>query len=169
MAGEKFLHTDGLGGLIEKESVQEGGTAKAGKIVALTAAGVLHNTMMPTGIGPDTANLVAGEALASGDFVNVYEDGGAIKIRKADATTAGKPANGFILASVAADATGLVYFDGNNSSVTGATPGPVYLSTTPGAFSSNLPTATGNMVQPIGFTTAANIVNFQPGMRVVLS
>ena len=48
------------------------GASDAGKLVALDAAGRINTTMMPTGIGADTAIIVASEALSAGDLVNIY-------------------------------------------------------------------------------------------------
>jgi hypothetical protein len=73
---------------------------------------------MPTGIGADTASITASEALAAGDLVNIYDSTGA-KCRKADASTSGKEAHGFVLAAVESAASATVYFEGSNTQVTG--------------------------------------------------
>lgn len=161
MAGEKFIQHDGNGGFNEAEAVQSGGVGSEDKIPSLDANGRLDQTMMPTGIGADTANITASEALAAGDFVNVYDNGGAPNVRKADATTNGKPAHGFVKSAVASAASATVYFAGSNDAVTGAIGGVVYLSTTAGGFTSTPPSATDNLVQRIGVATSATNVNFQ--------
>lgn len=89
MAAKKFLRLIS-GVLTEVFGVQtSAGAANAGDIVALDDTGRIDNTMMPVGIGADTAVIAASEALAAGDWVNIWNSTGA-KVRKADATTAGK-------------------------------------------------------------------------------
>ncbi|HMN55624.1 MAG TPA: hypothetical protein PKE15_00120 [Ottowia sp.] len=144
------------------------GAADAGKLAALDGSGRLDTTMMPVGMGADTKSIQASEALSAGDFVNVHNSGGA-RVRKADATTAGKEAHGFVLAAVASGANGTVYFEGANSGVSGQTPGNVFLSTTPGAATSTAPSAAGNVVQRIGFAVAATEINFQSQPPVTLA
>ncbi len=143
------------------------GAADAGKIPALDGAGRLDSTFMPVGIGADTAIIVASEDLAAGDFVNIYNSTGA-KCRKADATTAGKEAHGFVLAAVSLGNNATVYFEGTNTQVTGQTPGIVFLSTTPGAASSTAPSGSGNVIQRIGIATSTTAINFQYQVPIVL-
>ena len=80
--------------------VTSAGAGDAGKIPALDATGKLDNSLMPVGIGADSKILPASENLAAGDLVNVWNDSGTAKARKADATIAGKEANGFVLSAV---------------------------------------------------------------------
>src|SRR5512139_3232941 len=103
MAGDKYLYNNS-GVLTEKTAIQSSaGAGDAGKIPALDAGGKLHSSMMPTGTATETDDITASEALSAGDFVNIYDSAGA-KCRKADATTAGKEAHGFVLAAVNQDA-----------------------------------------------------------------
>jgi hypothetical protein len=144
------------------------GAGDSGKLVALDGAGKIDSTMMPTGVGADTQSIVASEALAAGDMVNIYNSSGA-KCRKADAATAGKEANGFVLAAVESAANATVYFEGTNTQVTGQTPGPVFLSaTTPGLATSTAPSGSGNVVQRVGFATGTTTINFQAQTPIVL-
>lgn len=161
MAGEKFIQHDGKGSFNEVEATQTGGSGNEGKIPSLDANGRLDETMMPTGIGADTANITASEALAAGDFVNVYNNAGTANVRKADATTNGKPAHGFVKSSVANARTATVFFEGNNDAVTGATGGIIYLSATAGGFTSTAPTSANNLVQRIGVATSSTNINFE--------
>ena len=136
------------------------GAGDSGKLPALDATGKLDTSFMPTGIGADTSTITASEALAAGDLVNVYDSTGA-KCRKADASTAGKEAHGFVLASVLNNGAATVYFEGGNTQVTGLTPGKQYLSTTPGLCAVAAPSASGNVVQRVGIATSATVLNFQ--------
>jgi hypothetical protein len=169
MAGDKFLYNN-AGTITEKVANQvSAGAGDAGKIVALDATGRIDNTMMPTGIGADTAIINASEALAAGDLVNVWNSTGA-KVRKADASTSGKEAHGFVLAAVTSGNPATVYFEGTDTQVTGLTPGVQYLSaTTPGTATSTAPSGTGQVVQRVGFATAATALNFQSQPPVVLA
>ena len=168
MAGNKYL-SNNAGTITEASSIQSSaGAGDAGKIPALDAAGRLDTSMMPTGIGADTALIQASENLANGDLVNVHNSGGA-RVRKADATSAGKEAHGFVLAAVTSGNNATVYFEGSNSGVTGLTPGPQFLSTTAGTATATAPSGSGNIVQRVGFATAAAALNFQAGTPIVLA
>lgn len=144
------------------------GAGDAGKLVALDASGRIDTTMMPIGVAADVAIITASEALAAGDLVNIWNSTGA-KVRKADATVAGKHAMGFVLASVGNGASATVYFEGSDNGVTGLTPGQLYLSTTPGLSTGTAPSGSGNVVQRVGFATSSTSFNFQAGTPVTLA
>lgn len=145
------------------------GAGDAGKIPGLDNSGRLDTSFMPTGIGADTQAIAASEALAAGDFVNIHSLGGA-KVRKADASTTGKRAHGFVLAAVGSGATATVYFEGNNGQVTGQTPGDVYLSaTTPGQATTTAPSGSGQVVQIVGMATSATSINVNVGQPITLA
>jgi len=168
MAGNKYI-ANSNGTLTEVVSSQSSaGAGDAGKIVALDSTGRIDNSMMPVGIGADTAVIAASENLAAGDLVNVWNSSGA-KVRKADATTAGKEAHGFVLSAVTSGNNATVYFEGSNTGVTGLTPGVQFLSTTAGIASATAPSGSGNVVQRVGFATAAASLNFDAGDPVVLA
>jgi hypothetical protein len=168
MAGKKFLRL--VNNLVtEVLGIQtSAGAANAGDIVALDDSGRIDNSMMPVGIGADTAVIAASEALAAGDWVNVWNSTGA-KVRKADATTSGKEAHGFVLATVTSGANATVYFEGTNTQVTAQTPGPVFLQTTAGTGGATAPSASGNVVQRLGVAVSTTAVNFEGGVPVVLA
>lgn len=144
------------------------GSGDSGKIPSLDASGRLDTSFMPTGIGADTATITASEALSAGALVNVWNSTGA-KVRNADATTSGKEAHGYVLASVSSSGSATVYFEGTNTQVTGLTPGVQFLSTTPGVASATAPSSSGNVVQRVGFATAATALNFQSEIPIVLT
>lgn len=168
MAAKKFLRLVN-GVLTEIFGVQtSAGAGNAGDLVSLDDSGRIDNSMMPVGIGADTSTISASETLAAGDWVNVWNNSGA-KVRKADATTAGKEAHGFVLAAVTSGNPATVYFEGTNTHVTGQTPGPVYLQTTAGTGGATIPSASGNVVQSIGVAVSATAVNFERGAPVTLA
>lgn len=168
MAAKKFLRL--VNNLVtEVLGIQtSAGAANAGDIVALDDSGRIDNSMMPVGIGADTAVIAASEALAAGDWVNVWNSTGA-KVRKADATTSGKEAHGFVLAAVTSGANATVYFEGTNTQVTAQIPGPVFLQTTAGTGGATAPSASGNVVQRLGVAVSTTAVNFEGGVPVVLA
>lgn len=164
----KYL-TNNAGTLTEVATpITSAGAGDSGKIPSLDGAGRLDTSFMPSGIGADTKAITASEALVAGDLVNIWNSTGA-KVRKADATTAGKEAHGFVLAAVSSSAVATVYFEGANAQVTGQTPGPVFLSTTPGLATATAPTGSGNVVQRVGFAVATTEINFQSQPPVVLA
>lgn len=165
---DKYIYNN-AGTLTEKALITtSAGAGDSGKGIALDAAGKLDTSFMPTGIGADTAVIVASEALAAGDLVNVWNSTGA-KVRKADATTAGKEAHGFVLASVLSSGNATVYFEGANTGVTGLTPGPQFLTTTAGTAAATPPSGGGNVVQRVGVATSATSLNFEQSQPLVLA
>jgi len=151
--------------------VTSAGAADANKIVETGSNGRLDTSVMPTGLGADTEQMPASEALAAGDFVHVWPNAGVPNARKADASATGKRARGFVLSAVASGATATVYFEGRNDQLSGLTPGSdLYLSpTTPGRPTAVVPTGTGQVVQPIGVAINATTLNFEPAEPIVLA
>jgi hypothetical protein len=161
MAVPKFIQNV-LGRLKETAAVT---TSTADSIPALDGTGRLNINMMPVGVGASTQSLVTSENLASGDFVNIYNNTGTPTARKADATTNGKPAHGFVLAATTSPASATVYLGGINTAVTVAATNAgayVWLNTTAGGFTLTAPSTAGNLVQILGTVTAANTIRFQP-------
>lgn len=151
-------------------TVTSAGAANAGDVVALDATGRLDESVMPSGFGDDAKMMAAGEDLNAGDYVNIYDDGGVTKVRKADATTSGKPCNGFVKAAALTGEQVKVFFEGTNDQVTGFTGGDrVFLSTTPGQGTATAPAAAGNYLQIVGVATEATSVDFEKARGTVLS
>lgn len=156
----------------ETLAATDGGTANAGLIPALDANGRLTAAMMPAGFGADADTLVASEALAAGAFVNVFDAGsGVFKVRNAIATGAGYEAVGYVLTQVAANGQASVMFDDNNTAITAATPGAVYLSATvPGGFvAAPGPTGAGILSQRLGTAVAAGVIHVSIEQATVLA
>lgn len=173
MAGNKYLRSDPTTGVpTEQAAIQtSAGAGDAGKIPAVDSTGKFDTTFMPVGIVAPTAAIVASEALAAGDLVNVWSNAGTANVRKADASTTGKQAEGFVLAAVLISATATVFFPGDeNTQVTGLTPGRQFLSdTTPGKCSTTVPTTAGHLVQPVGTASSATNLIFEPQNGYVLA
>lgn len=152
-------------------TVSSGGSGDAGKIVALDTDGRLNPSVMPTGIGADTSSIVASEALSAGDLVNIWDDSGTPSVRKADASTTGKEAVGFVVDSFSSAATALVYFEGSITGLTSLTIGArYYLSgSTPGAVTTTPVTGTGKVHQFIGIAKSATSITFEADDAIVLA
>lgn len=165
------LLTQVAGALVEfLTPTTSAGPASAGQVPGLDASGRLDTSFLPTGIGADTVALQASEALAAGDFVNVWDSAGSARVRKADASTSGKEAHGFVLAAVVSGTFGTVFFEGTNSQQTSLTPGRVYLSsTTPGRASNTVPSGVGQVVQLLGVATSATSVNAETHQPITLA
>lgn len=170
MAAKKFLRLV-AGKITEVFGVQtSAGVGNAGDIVALDDTGRIDPTMMPVGIGAEVKVLVTSEALAAGDAVNIWTDAGVAKARKADATTAGKQTDGYVLAAVTSGGNATVYTDGINTQRTGLTPGAdLYLQTTAGAVGHTIPSAAGNVVQRVGKALSATEWQFAPSDPITLA
>ena len=158
MAAPKYYYNND-GRITQKEAAQ---TSAVDSVVSSGADGKIDISFMPTGIGADTKVCPASEALTAGNFVNLWSDGGTLKARKADATTAGKEANGFVLANVASGANATVYRQGDNTQLTGMTIGArQYLATTAGGRTETAPSATGNVIQYLGTADSATSMTFE--------
>lgn len=150
--------------------VTSAGAGSAGLIPVLDGAGRVDASILPVGIGADTASIQASEALAAGDYVNVWDSAGAVRVRKADGSSSGKMAHGFVIGAVASGANATVYFEGTNTAVTGMVGGAVWLSaTTAGLGTATRPAAAGNVAQCVGFATTATSVNFQANLPTVIA
>lgn len=146
------------------------GAGDAGKLPKLDSGGRLAQSMMPTGIVPDVQSIVASEVMAASSNVNLWNDAGVLKVRKADATVAGKEANGFILAAATVGNAVDVYFDGVISGLSGLTIGATYfLATTAGTVSATPPSGAGNVVQTVGKALSATTLAFEAGTPITLA
>lgn len=142
---------------------QSVGAADANKIISTGSDGKIHSSFLPAGVALQTEAIVAGEALAAGDFVNIFDNAGARTVRKADASNA-RAAHGYVLASVTNGQTATVFKTGSNTGVTGLTSGQQrWLSAaTPGASSAAAPTPTsGQIIQLLGYADSATSILFE--------
>lgn len=166
---DKYLGLNASGIPTEVEGlVTSAGAGDAGKIPALDTDGRLNSSVMPTGVGASTITVASSENLAAGDLVNLWNDSGTIKARKADASTAsaGKRAHGFVLAAVTSPANATVYIGqaSINSGVSGLTVGSEYFLSggTAGLVTATAPTTAGHLVQSVGVARSATELVFNP-------
>lgn len=169
MAARKFLTLiSGVRTLISALQ-SSSGAGDAGELVALNASGKLDATMMPAGIGADTCVAAASETLAAGDMVNLWNDSGTIKARKADATSAGKECDGFVDGAVTSGASATVILDGTLAGLSGLTVGAEYfLATTGGAITDTAPSGANNVYQSVGKAKSATELIFERGEPITI-
>lgn len=165
------LNAAGVLGLTIVNGVQaSAGSGDAGKVAALDSAGRLDITMMPVGVSTEAVSVVAAETIAAGDYGNLHNASGTLKVRKADNSN-NRPANCFALAGIASAATGTVYLEGTNTGLSARTLGAIqYLGVAGAAVeAAGLPTAAGSIVQILGTATSATAANFEPEPPITLA
>ena len=159
MATQGFLAR--LGGKTKQiiATVVSAGAADAGKIGALGADGRWDMSTMPLGIGANTTQAAASEAIDAGKFINFWNNAGVFSMRLADNSN-GRQADGFVNSAVASGAVGTAYpLDGTNSNLTGLTVGARYW----------LGTAGGVIAAPLDEADAGNVNKVSQGLGVAKS
>ena len=144
--------------------VTSAGATDDGKLVALDASGKIDASVLPSGVGQNTIALPASEALSANDLVNIWNDAGTSKARKADGATEGKEVHGFVKSAFATSASATVFLPGNvMTGLAGLTPGArQYLSTVAGGRTETPLAATGNVSQLVGIAADATSIVFEP-------
>lgn len=140
------------------------GAASAAQVFQTDATGKIDSSFMPVGVMADSVLITAFEALSAGDYVNIYSNAGTANVRRAQASSLTLEAHGYVLSAVAAAGVATVYYDDNNTSVTGLTPGLQFLSDT--AFGKSQiapPTVAGTIVQIVGIASSATAVHVRFG------
>lgn len=167
MAADKYVEMS-TSGLAEKQAKDSSaGAGDAGKLVALNSSGNIDITMMPPGVAAEVMSIVASEALAANDLVNVYDNSGTPNCRKADASNA-RPAHGYVTSSVSSSATATIYTDGIIPG-SGLTIGARYwLSGTAGTSTTTIPTTATHIAQSVGFAKSATELVFTPNLDWVI-
>lgn len=168
----KFLDRDSILGKLKQiiPIITSSGASDGGKIAQTDASGRWDASLMPVGFGDSVKSIEASEALSAGDFVNIWNDGGSEKVRKADATSPGKEAHGYVVDAFSSGQSALVYRDGANTALSGLTPGArYYLSTTAGGATTTPVSASGAIHQMVGVAATASELEFEPEDVVVLA
>lgn len=148
-------------------TVTSAGVGDAGKIVALDNSGKLDTTVMPTGIGAQTQAMVASETLTAGNLVNIWDDAGTRKARKADASN-GRRAVGFVLSTFNSGTTATVYLDDSLTGLAGLTIGVPYYLGTNGGVTAIAPSTAGYISQDIGIAVDTTVISFEPQQPITL-
>lgn len=157
------------GSLVETEAtVSSAGAGNAGDIVALDTDGRLNPSVMPVGIGADTIVMLSSEALTAGDLINIWNDAGTQKARKADCSN-GRRAHGFVIASFGSGVSSTIYRDGSITGLSGLTPGAQQFLSTAGARTETAPTTSGYLLQEIGIANTPTQLDFSPQRPITLA
>jgi len=170
MSGNKYLNRDATTGQVTEKLASDVsvGVADAGKIVALNADGEIDASMLGD---IESTSVVAGEDLAAWDVVEIYDDAGTTKARKASATS-GTPraASAFTKSAILTDATGKVFFEGVLAGQSGLVAGQrTYLSETAGDVTTTPVNGAGKLHQFIGKALSPTEVDFDPDDVIVLA
>lgn len=160
---DKYQTLDAGKQKLREATVTSTGAAEAGDIVGLDSTGKLDPSVLPVGVGPDVKIHEASEALAAGDYVNIWDDGGTCKVRLADNSN-NRPAHGFVSAAVTSGSNATVFFEGPNTAAPAATCGDrAYLDTagnvTTTPLDEELPGNVGKIHQFLGVYVDTNEIN----------
>lgn len=170
MPAKKYVSVTGNKKILATSVVVSAGVASDGDLVALDPLGKIDTSVLPAGLGANSVTAQASEALAAGDYVNIYDNAGTANVRKADATTDGKPCNGFVKNAFANAALATIFTSGNvNTGNLGLSAGPVFLAIIAGKASNTAPSANGNGWQRLGDAVNATTVSFDPESMITLS
>lgn len=167
MSLDKFISLNTDGDLKEEQAIgSSAGSGDANKIVKTGSDGKIDGSLIP---GSETLTLMASENLTAGDWVNVWNDGGTAKMRKADASNGmSHECHGFVLATITSGATGMFYGEGINTQISGLTIGDMYfLSGTPGAESDTAPTTSGHILQKLGVAVSTTAIKCELSTPVI--
>lgn len=155
---QKFQILDAGKTKLKEATVTSTGAAQAGDVVGLDSSGKLDPSVLPIGVGPDVKILEATEDLGSGDYVNIWDDGGTAKVRLADNSNM-REAHGWVKAAFLTGASATVYFEGPNDAA------PVALA----GQRAYLGTAGGVLVVPLNSATESNKIHQLLGTYVDVS
>jgi hypothetical protein len=165
---EKFIQLVS-GELTENEGLQSSaGASDAGKIPALDGTGRFSETMMPVGIGVESKSMVASENLSASDLVNIWNDSGTQKARKADASN-NRRAHGYVLEAVTSGQSATVRFEQSITGLSGLTPGATQFLGVSGAMTATPPSTATHISQQIGVAVTADEVSFEPQQPITLA
>lgn len=162
MPADKYVRLDLSNGRLTQTSAADvGGPGQGGKIVALLSDGTISSTMLPN-LGATIVSCIADVNLVPGDYVNVFFTSSQVRARKATSVDISANAHGYVLDTITATSSGLVYLSGLNTqiprgSITTASHGArAFLSTTAGAITLTPPSTVGNVVQVLGIITSVD-------------
>jgi len=149
-------------------TVESAGAGDAGKGIGLGSDGKIHTSVLPSGVGAELQQVTWAENVSLGEQINVYDDSGTLKGRKADGGTNKYESHGFAYANGTQAATGYVQAAGLVTT-TGLTPGGrVYLSgTTAGAITQTVVTGSGKLYQVVGKALSTTVYYCNPEEPVV--
>ena len=158
MAGTQkpIVFNDTTGGFDEiSPKTVSAGAADAGKLFVPGPDGKFDESLLPMVDGARA--VMASETLSAGDFVNVFNDDGTPKLRRADASSIATRAHGFVKTAASEGETVKFYESGPVAGFSGLTIGATcFLSdAAPGEVTATAPTASGHIAQVVGVAVSA--------------
>lgn len=125
---------------------------------------------MPSGTGTEQVSAIATEAITSGSVVNLYDNGGTLSARLANAATRLR-AVGFVLETKSSGQSINVLIEGSITGLVSIVIGaPYFLSaTSPGNFSTTPPNIAGQISQEVGVGISATILTFEPATPITIA
>ena len=131
MATYRDLNASGVP-VLRSTVVVSTGAPDADRIASTDATGKFDISLMPLAL-TGAVVITASEVLNAGGFVNVFDDGGNLRVRNANANN-GREAHGFVRVATAAAASVEVFFTGVNELQNSFAPGArTYISGANGA------------------------------------
>jgi hypothetical protein len=163
----KFLNLTNGKKTLEQGIDSSAGVADAGKIIVTDASGQIDATFLPAS---GVISYEASENLDAGDYVNLFDDSGTVRMRKADNSNE-RSADGYVLSAVTALSTGTFneLHIGQNTSLSGLTLGTRYFLGTAGDITATPPTGTGETVQCLGVAVSTTTLQQIPEDQVLIS
>lgn len=170
MAGNRYLEKTTTGDIKQRASIQiTTGAPDAGKLIAANQFGFVDPSFIQ---GETVQDYVASENIDAGDLINVWNDAGTAKVRKATNTSAATRAHGFSPSSVLAAANGTFYlWKATIGGLSGLTPGERHVLGTNGdvLLASSAPTADGTIVQNVGVAKTATEFEFFADQTIIIN
>lgn len=166
MAAPRYVTIDGVRKKLGTAAQASAGVADADKIVATGADGKIDESFLPDS---EKTFIEADETLSTRDFVNIFNDGGVEKVRKADASAFATRAFGFVRDNYVATDQAAVYSEGILGGFAGLTIGaPVFLSLVSGEVTQTPPTAADEIWQQVGEAYSETEIRIEIGEAIVL-
>lgn len=163
MANKFLTIINGIRTLVTAINVSIDAATSGNQLISTKSDGKIDASFLPPGIGGEKIiTAIASEALAAGDFVNIWDNAGVRSVRKADASN-GRPANGFVTTAFTISSSASVVLNGENTSLTGLIIGSTYFlsATNAGKAVTVAPTGSGQIIQEIGYALTTTSINFE--------
>jgi len=152
-----------------KQTIQSSsGAADADKVISTDGDGFIDPSFLRD---TEVFDREASENIASRDAVNIFDDAGTAKARKADASAFSTRATGFVVVGVLVTETARIISEGKIGGFAGLTIGdPVFLSASvPGGITQTPPTGAGEVWQKLGDATSATEIRIEIGEAIELT
>ncbi len=139
---------------LREGKISSAGAADSGKLVALDTTGKIDPSMLP---GTSIDSALSSEAITAGNAINIWDDAGTRKVRKADSSVP-YPCHGFATETVASGVLCKFDTDGGKQPVTGVTIGLTYYLSTGGAVTTNPAETATHIIQKVGYGSDAGVL-----------